>query len=143
MRKAFRVATVLTGAAACVTALPSAAMAAPATAPRTPLIQPDNIGNCTAGTSTTSVHLYWNASEHHGPTCVGGHTVKTWGSTGPQFSRLCPGNNNGLFQSVHLSLDEKIYYGVKNGRGGVINTVNYNAWSISNRSWNGTQTCGY
>jgi hypothetical protein len=53
--------------------------------------------NCTLGRSTTSVHFYWPASKHHGPTCVGEAGTTSLG--GNPFSSICTGNNRGWFSS--------------------------------------------
>ena len=103
MRKAFKVATVFTGAAACTALFAPGAEAATATAGKPQLIMlPDTTHkNCTIGPRTTSTVFWWPASKNHGPTCVGGggdYDVST-SLGGNVFTSYCPGNNFGIFLS--------------------------------------------
>jgi hypothetical protein len=92
MRKAFRVATAFTGAAACAAAFTPAAATAAATTAKTQ-IGPDAFHRDCPDYSTTSVHLYWPASKDHGPTCVG--QLGTTSLASNYFSGVCTGNNSG------------------------------------------------
>jgi hypothetical protein len=107
MRRAFKVATVFTGAAACAAAFTPAAEAAPMTTAKTELITPDTAHHdCAVGPATTSAVFYWLPSAHHGPTCVGGdpdYDVNT-SLGGNAFSKMCAGNNYGEFYVVGDSI---------------------------------------
>ena len=96
MRKAFKVATVFTGAAACAAAFAPAAGAA--TAARTQPAEPATSHHNCGGGRTTSTVFWWPSAAHHGPTCVGGynnyHSV-TFLDT--YYSGYCPGDNYGWF----------------------------------------------
>src|SRR6185437_1152904 len=96
MRKAFKVATVFTGAAACATGFAPAALAA--TTARTQQVEPiTSHRNCIIGPETSSTVLIRPTAAHHGPTCVSGSLnsgVPTpLGDT--FFSFFCAGNNAG------------------------------------------------
>jgi hypothetical protein len=99
MRKAFKVATAFTGAAACAAAFTPAAEAVTAPTLRTQVVPNVEHRNCPIGPSTTSMVFWWSAAAHHGPTCAGsggvpGHIVFShW------FSRICTGNNKGYITS--------------------------------------------
>jgi hypothetical protein len=46
------------------------------------------------------VHLYWPASAHHAPTCVGGASVNAYffnNGNGIKFAAICGGNNSGWY----------------------------------------------
>lgn len=89
MRKAFKVATVFTGAAACAAAFTPAAMAA--------TVRPDTSHrNCAGGGQlTTSMVFVWPSAAHHGPTCVGGANGTGWTHLGTDYISFCAGNNSG------------------------------------------------
>jgi hypothetical protein len=70
MRKAFKVATVFTGAAACAAAFAPAAGAA--TTARTQLMEPATSHRNCSKTATSSTVLWRPSSANHGPTCVSG-----------------------------------------------------------------------
>lgn len=135
MRKAFKVATVFTGAAACATVF------TPATAMAT-TTRPEQINgiirNCPAGYNT-SVHLYWFASEHHGPTCVGGSIQYAFPSPRPRYYSLCPGNNSGFFNSA--AEGSTYSYGHQFHVSRAFPLVGGAALSIDNFGWSGTHQC--
>jgi hypothetical protein len=138
MRKAFKVATAFTGAAVGAVAFTPTAMAAPT--------EPDNGPyNCAAGYNT-SVHLYWNASEHHGPTCFGNHTFYSGFAgppNGPRYDSLCPGNNIGQFASVSVNrnLVGLFPFGAGNGPTRAFGLHGEWAISIQINSWTGSHMC--
>jgi hypothetical protein len=121
MRKAFKVATVFTGAAACTALFAPGAEAATATAAKPQLIVPDTTHkNCAIGPRTTSTVFYWPAAKNHGPTCVGGggnYGIST-SLGGNVFTSYCPGNNFGIFTTTDGGIrsyspgTEKIHLGV-------------------------------
>jgi len=115
MRKAFKVATAFTGAAAAATVFtPAAAMAATALPDYGPV-------NCTGGAYTTSVHLNWLGSEHHGPTCFRGDAVAYSGfgtpPTAPKYGSVCPGSYIGHFGSVSRNGGPAGYFSFGSGVG--------------------------
>jgi hypothetical protein len=143
MRRAFKVATAFTGAAACVAVLTPGVTAAAATTSKSRQMKPADLINCPAGWNT-SVHLYWPSTAHHGPTCVGNHQFKAWPAiskapSGPRYHKLCSGNNNGSYRSS----GSRYYYGYKNGRFGMFSLGGGKAWWISNKSWNGHASCPF
>ena len=96
MRKAFKVATVFTGAAAC------AAMGAPAaeaaTAANARQAEPaTSVRNCAIGPRTTSMVFWWPNAANHGPTCLGGFANRgvSVDLEGNKFRAFCGGNNYG------------------------------------------------
>jgi hypothetical protein len=98
-RKAVRVGTALTGAAACAAAFaPGAAAATQGTAVRDvrPAISekdcPDPQGNYFHW-----VHFYWQAASRHGPTCIGDKGTKVVDHI---FQAFCGGNNYGWFTYI-------------------------------------------
>ena len=95
MRKAFKVATVFTGTAACAAMLGPAAEAA--TAANAQQAEPaTSHRNCTIGPRTHSTVLWWLSTAHHGPTCVGGaNDFRVATHLGTYYSKLCGGNNSG------------------------------------------------
>jgi hypothetical protein len=101
MRKAFRVATAFTGAAACAAAFTPAAAAAATTAKTQ--VGPDTFHRNCPHYSTTSVHLYWPASKDHGPTCVGQLGESTL--SGTYFRSVCTGNNSGSMSTSRTFFD--------------------------------------
>jgi hypothetical protein len=136
MRKAFTVATVFTGAAACAAAFTPAAEAAPTA--RTQVIAPDTAHhNCTVGPATTSAVFYWPASKHHGPTCVGGspdvHQRTSLGGT--EFSKLCTGNNSGYYFVKTLSSPMGFT------RGHTMDLFGFYVSQVSISQWHGGDTC--
>jgi len=107
MRKAFKVATAFTGAAACAAVFTPGAMGATATTAKTLQVNPDIAPkNCTA-TSTTSM-VFWWVSGAHGPNCVGGSPggpgTTTALNNGKYVSRICTGNNWGWI--VHSDIKQ-------------------------------------
>jgi hypothetical protein len=77
MRKAFRVATVFTGAATCAATFTPAATATAGTTAMINEIKPHTtVKNCTTSITRSAV-FYWSPNEHHGPTCVGGEGGKS------------------------------------------------------------------
>ncbi len=138
MRKAFRAATVFTGAAVGATLLAPALAANAATTdattePPTGLV-PDVLANCPRG-SNTSVHLYWSPGERHGPTCVG--NVEYYTAFGPNvtYVSLCAGNNSGVFSSSNgfFVYHHGYHLGLHNGH----------AQKIDNETWSGNSKCAY
>jgi hypothetical protein len=102
MKRSFKVATVFTGATAFAAAFTPTAGAVTVSA-KTQLIKPDIFKkNCTLGHPTTSVHFYWPAAAHHGPTCLGEAGTTSLGGT--VFASFCAGNNYGWFSAsgVHV-----------------------------------------
>jgi hypothetical protein len=95
MKRSFKVATVFTGAAACVTALAPMAEAATAT------VVPDTTaGNCGVN-SRAAVHLYYSAKANHPvPGCIKGTGYISF-IGGKKFAGICGGAYSGSF-----------YYGV-------------------------------
>ena len=90
MRRAFTVASVFTGAVTCAAAFTPTATTA--TAGETHAI----VQEC--GGATTSMVLYWTPSEHHGPTCIGGHGAPYTVSLGrgdTLFTGYCTGDDSG------------------------------------------------
>ena len=96
MRRAFKVATVFTGAAAAAAAFTPAVGAATAAGAQR-MGPAESIRDCKAKTTTTSVVLVWPKFTNHGDTCVGdAHDpgdAAFLNSNG--FSSYCPGNNVG------------------------------------------------
>jgi hypothetical protein len=142
MRTAFKVATVFTGAAACAAAFTPAAEAAPTatatTTARTQLVTPDTSHhNCAIGPATKSAVFYWPASKHHGPTCVGGYPDyhKRTSLGGTDFSKMCAGDNYGIFFAVGISSP----FGFTPGTHMSILGFQISEVSISN--WRGGDTC--
>jgi hypothetical protein len=90
MRRAFRVAATFAGAAAGAAAFAPAAAAATVVPDR-----PDTIvfNNCKAGESHF-VHLYFPASRHHGPQCLGYDGSHAW-YPDEVYQKYCAGNNFG------------------------------------------------
>ena len=138
MRKAFKVATVFTGAAAAATAT-TVIPAHPAEAV---------IKDCVTHPNT-SVHLYWSPSENHGPTCVGNYqyynNFRQANGAYIHYVSLCAGNNDGWFDSFdsvgpsYYTHDYGTYaYGVEN-----LGLYDTNALAVSNQSWHGTSQCSY
>jgi hypothetical protein len=108
MRKAFKVATVFTGVAAC------AAVFTPAAEAATTTIKPaTSHRDCGAG-GTTSMMLWFQPSAHHGPLCVGGANGKGWNHIGLDTTAAwCAGNNSGS-----MLLDGRSLWKFKAGQSG-------------------------
>jgi hypothetical protein len=110
MKKPFRVATVFTGAAACAAAFAPAAAAMPVAAGAATHDLAPGItatGNITAtddcGSRTVGwLYLYYTASEHHGPICLGG-TGRAVLDPGTRIAGICVGNTRGSFNGYYLS----------------------------------------
>jgi hypothetical protein len=110
MKKPFRVATVFTGAAACAAAFTPAAAAMPTAAGATTHDLAPGItatGNITAtddcGSATKGwLYLYYTASEHHGPICLGGIGTAPL-DPGTAMAGFCPGNTSGSLAGYYLS----------------------------------------
>jgi hypothetical protein len=110
MKKSFRVATVFTGAAAAAAAFTPAAAAMPvATGPATHDLAPGiaATGNVTAtddcGSRTEGwLYLYYAASEHHGPVCLGGTGIVDI-KPGTRIAGYCTGNTYGSMAGYYLS----------------------------------------
>jgi hypothetical protein len=101
MRKAFKVATVFTGAAACAGAFAPAAGAA--TTVRAQQAEPaTSHWNCAIGPRTKAAVFVWPSDTHHGPTCVGDANENNQAtSLGTYYNSYCPGNNYGyVFTSL-------------------------------------------
>ncbi len=100
MRKAFKVATVFTGAAACAAACATAlapAAGAVTTMRAQQAVPATSKRNCAIGPRT---HLRWSSggriAAHHGPTCVGGANSPSKNAIlGVTYTKYCPGNNFG------------------------------------------------
>jgi hypothetical protein len=104
MKKPFRVATMFTGAAACAAAFTPAAQAA--AMPAAPDAATHDLapgitatGNVTAtddcGSRTIGwLYLYYTASEHHGPVCLGG-TGTVYLDDSTKIAGICTGANYG------------------------------------------------
>ena len=99
MRKAFKVATAFTGAAACAAAFTPAAEAVTAPAPKTQVVPDVVVKNCAIGGPTTSMVFTWSTAAHHGPTCVGSAGVPGTKTLNHFFSAVCTGNNIGWLSS--------------------------------------------
>jgi len=131
MRRAFKVATVFTGAAACAAAFTPATMAGAAT---TGQMKPDTSVRECYKSPTTSAALWYRASAHHGPICFGGanHAGPVYLSYA-YFTRFCAGNNSGS------------YY--RDGTGpvsfsrGNMKTVNAGVGSLTISKWYGSDHC--
>jgi hypothetical protein len=99
MRRAFKVATVFTGAAAAAAAFTPAAMAATATGAQRMEPATSSPRNCNQNLlSTTSMVFTWLPSAHHGQTCIGdGDTRRRGIGTSPSanYGNYCAGNNSG------------------------------------------------
>jgi hypothetical protein len=89
MRRAFRVVTAFAGAVAGASAFAPAAGAAIAIPDRPATVV---FNNCKAGESDY-VHIYFPASKHHGPQCMGYNGSRTF--PGTVIQSFCPGNNGG------------------------------------------------
>jgi len=146
MRRAFRVATAFTGAVACAAVFTPGTTAMAGTTSKARQMRPDDIIDCPTGYNT-SVHLYWNTSEGHGPTCVGNYQTTYWQpDSAPRYKTLCPGNNSGVFYSVksvgHLYTWG---YGASRSRGSHAFDLHGNiASAIINSYWQGTSPkCDY
>jgi hypothetical protein len=137
MRKAFKVATVFTGAAACAAAFMPAAEAAPTATAKTQQIGPDIIvKDCDAG-QTTSVHFYWPSAAHHGPTCLGESGTSTL--HGASFTGACTGNNWGWFSfsvpgvrsltKIHFGQTEVFSFANDFGGDAKVYKVHISGWS--------------
>jgi hypothetical protein len=105
MRRAFKVATVFTGAAAAAAAFTPAALAA--TAAGAHRMEPaTSIRNCDGNLqSTTSMVFKRPPSAHHGPTCIGDGNVALRGigvSPEANYGNYCTGNNTA---AIHFSGD--------------------------------------
>ena len=116
MKRTFRVATVFTGAAACAVGLaPPAAEAAPVAPGATARITPDiTVRDCTGPNNTSSVHLYYRASENHVPAaCFRSSGSYFWG-TGKKFASYCGGAFSGyLFidgEGRHFTAGSSYHY---------------------------------
>lgn len=89
MKRAFRAATVFTGAAACAAIAAPAAQAAPLAPGATATVVPDTTGGACQGTGPTdSLVLYYTGN--HGPACFAGvGSVPVGGD--PEFTQYCAG----------------------------------------------------
>jgi hypothetical protein len=143
MRRAFKVATAFTGAAAFATAFTPALQADAAVA--RPM---GDVIDC-PGTANTSVHLYYASDEHHGPLCVGGFEDYTNFGTA-HYVQLCAGNNFGSFTSV--SHAGAWFYGISLNVIGGHGNYNHESFTlhngraekISNQGWHSSHTkCNY
>jgi hypothetical protein len=93
MRRAFKVATVFTGVAACGTFLTAGVQAATAT---TAKAEPaTGHGDCAIGPRTTSMVFHWFSTSNHGPTCAGSGGVPGSTKLDHSFASICTGNNKG------------------------------------------------
>jgi hypothetical protein len=130
MRKAFKVATAFTGAAACAAAFTPAAMAATATTAKTQQINPDvKAKNCNNTIETTSMVFSWSRNLAHGPTCVGGSpggpgTITSL--SGKTAISICTGNNWGW---LYLSNEKRHFGQVQDNLMGVVGQVHISGWS--------------
>ena len=96
MRRAFKVATIFTGAAACAAVFTPATTAGAAT---TGQMKPDTSDRNCYKNDTTSAAFYYPASKDHGPLCFGGaNSVPALDSISPTvFAKFCAGNNSGYY----------------------------------------------
>jgi hypothetical protein len=101
MRRAFRVATVFTGTAACAAGFAPAAMAAKTA--KTEQAEPaTSHWNCAVGPRTKATVFWWPSTKGHGPTCVGGaNGERQWSTLGTEYSSYCPGDNWGYFHALY------------------------------------------
>jgi hypothetical protein len=110
MKKPFRVATLFTGAAAAAAAFAPTAAAMPATqAATTHKLAPDASAKDCGSATKGWTYLYYEASEHHGPICLGG-TGKVPLDSHIKIAGYCAGANKGLFHAkVYTSQGLKSY----------------------------------
>lgn len=131
MRKAFKVATVFTGAAACAAAFAPAAGAA--TTARNQQMEPaTSHRNCVVGPKTSSTVLRWPTAAHHGPTCV-----SFFGNPGTPtllgnnfFTFFCAGNNGGSIIYGPPAKPTRVY-----GPGSGTGTLSHDVRSVSIFFW--------
>lgn len=135
MRRAFKVATIFTGTAACAAGFAPAAVAA--TTAKAQQAEPaTSHWNCVVGPRTTATVFWWPTSAHHGPTCVGGANKN--GMATPlnvQYSSYCPGNNYGWFQAFFGGR-----FAIHPGETKHALNDNYVSSAYISR-WSGTDTC--
>jgi hypothetical protein len=120
MRRAFKVATVFTGAAAAVAAFTPAAEAA--TAAGAQRMEPTtSLRNCNGNiASTTSMVFMWPVSKHHGPTCIGDGKHSRQGDPvhpDTNYGNYCAGNNFGFL--LYDSGRQKSFAAGSPGRAGM------------------------
>ena len=113
MRRAFKVATAFTGAAACAAMFAPGAEAAAATTAKTQIVPNTTHKNCTIGPTTTSMVFWWFPSSKHGPTCAGsaGHPGST--TLNHSFSKICTGDNYGWMYTgsgIHWPFSQGSFY---------------------------------
>jgi hypothetical protein len=148
MRKAFRVTTAFTGAAACAAVFTPGAMAVAAPAQRAPQAKPAGLTDC-PDNNDESLHLYWTASERHGPTCVTGVGQfwfnKVEGDPGPLYSGLCTGNKDGeyVYDNAFTNEYTNSPYGLHLWKTSKYIPVYGDGVSITNVSSDGTAQCGF
>jgi hypothetical protein len=146
MRKAFKVATVFTGTAACAALLAPAAEAA--TGANAQQAEPaTSVRNCTIGPKTHSMVFWWLSTAHHGPTCVGGaNSVNVTKHLGVRYKDFCGGTNYGrIFTSPFLAweVSGKFYTGyipVHPGTG-LYNLHSYSMEAVNISRWSGNDYC--
>jgi hypothetical protein len=124
MRKAFKVATVFTGAAACATTFVPAAGAAtvrPAT----------SHWDCSIGPRTTATVLWWPTSKDHGPTCVGGANQNHESTPlGTIYTSYCPGDNFGYIYTSSPAVYYRVHPGeTKHEIYAYVTSVYISSWS--------------
>jgi hypothetical protein len=147
MRKAFKVATVFTGTAACAAMFVPAAEAA--TAANAQQAEPaTSHHNCAVGPRTTSTVLMWPSAAHHGPTCVGGEVdYRVFTRLGTHYSKICGGNNSGWitgpgFASPSFHGATAIHDAMKFTKGtGTFNLYDAYISSANISTYGGPQTC--
>jgi hypothetical protein len=96
MRRAFKVATVFTGAAAAVAAFTPAGAATAAGAQR---MEPaTSLRNCNGHLASTTSMVFVYQSGNHGPTCIGDGNISLQGfpvRPDTKYGNFCAGNNSG------------------------------------------------
>jgi hypothetical protein len=146
MRKAFKVATVFTGTAACAAAFAPAAGAA--TTAGTQQVEPaTSHRNCVIGPRTTSMVFWWLSTANHGPTCVGGANNRGLRTTlGVDYSKFCGGNNYGYvygpsfasLQSNGTVITGRFHFHPGTGTAALGGAL---VDSVLITNWSGTDTC--
>jgi hypothetical protein len=138
MRRAFTVATVFTGTAACAAAFAPAAGAV-TTARDQPLEPATSHRNCATGPRTTSTVFWWLPGADHGPTCVGGANYR--GSVTflyNSYSDFCAGNNSGWYKSPG---DANAHYYKPGETKAALPAHDTYISYVSIYHWTGTDTC--
>jgi hypothetical protein len=138
MRRAFTVATVFTGTAACAAAFAPAAGAVTAARDQ-PLEPATSHRNCAIGPRTTSTVFWWLPSAHHGPTCVGGaNNYREVTFVSNSYSAFCAGNNSGYY----VVGGEAHYYKPGETKASILGTyAGTYITSVSIYGWTGHDTC--